>query len=522
MGGEAAPEAMAPDTSAGELNLSPFEREQYQRIYGAVPSTEAQLSALTRNSDSVARAGAAPGLMPAPAISPNDKTVSDEQASQSEAASAMGVPQLAEPGQPAQAPESEAVQKTAQTTPAAPAAPGLKISTGPNLGKELSAANKEGEEAQNQQARTAQAEAAAILQAQQAAEANRVAATQEWNTKWQQNQARADAMARMIENSEIDPNRLYHNMSTGQRLGTAFAMILSGIGSGMTMGRQQNLAVEAMNKAIDQDIDAQKANLGKKQSLLNYYVSQGHDIQSAAQLAKADARDAAAAQLQMVGTKFMGQRALDVAGANIATLHKQAALERQQAFSQGLDNTLKAYQVAQVKQQMQMAPMLRQVTTAAENGAVIPAEGAALLDPKRRVKVPGGWTLANTEKDRDEVAEINQTLSAMRSAIKTVRELSKEKGAGGSTTQEGQLAIVELQNAYQALLGRKNAPRGPQEEQLAKALSNPTTFWKTSAGINKLMNQMENIAKKHAAAAYAARLVGGLQAARGLVQEPEG
>jgi hypothetical protein len=46
-------------------------------------------------------------------------------------------------------------------------------------------------------------------------------------------------------------------------------MILSGIGAGLTHG--PNLAAQFITKQIDQDIDAQKANLGKKENLLGYF-----------------------------------------------------------------------------------------------------------------------------------------------------------------------------------------------------------------------------------------------------------
>lgn len=430
-------------------------------------------------------------------------------------------------GPPPSAPMAPAQAETAQPPPATeapataaapqgaqlPAAPALRIPSGPNTGKDLAAAEGDAEAAQLQQAKTAQSLAATQMQAQQAALDEQARVAKQWNSRWQESQSRAEALANQIANGQVDPNHLWGSMNTGQMLGTSFAMILSGIGSGMTMGRQQNMAVDFVQKAIDRDIEAQKINLDTKKSLLSHYVQQGHDIQEAGRLARADALDAAAGQLRMVGTKYAGQQAADAAQANIAVLHRQAALERQQVYAQGMDNQLKALQVMQAKQALQMAPLQREIAMKSEMGAVFPKEAAYLMDEKRRVVGKNGVTYATSPESKKEIEELRQAYSSGMSAIDRYEKLGGSLGLGGSTSDEGLAAQQDALNAYQAILGRSNAPRGEQEKNLEKAFPNPTSPKITKEGVRDLAKRYRQIMASHMAAANASRLQGGSAAA---------
>ncbi len=60
---------------------------------------------------------------------------------------------------------------------------------------------------------------------------------------------------------KLDPNRIWSNASTGDRLLAGFAMALGAVGQAGAGG--PNMAIEAMDKAINRDIDAQKVNMDK-------------------------------------------------------------------------------------------------------------------------------------------------------------------------------------------------------------------------------------------------------------------
>lgn len=84
-----------------------------------------------------------------------------------------------------------------------------------------------------------------------------------------------------VTSATIDPNRYVHNMGTGNKI---LAAIMMGIGgAGAATARQPNIAYEAMQKAISDDIDAQKADLGKKKSLLSVNMQKYGNLDRATQ-----------------------------------------------------------------------------------------------------------------------------------------------------------------------------------------------------------------------------------------------
>jgi hypothetical protein len=61
----------------------------------------------------------------------------------------------------------------------------------------------------------------------------------------------------------VDSGRLWNNKSTGDKIMTGFAVILGGLGG--TLARDgTNVGLDLVEKAIDRDIDEQKANIAKK------------------------------------------------------------------------------------------------------------------------------------------------------------------------------------------------------------------------------------------------------------------
>ena len=82
---------------------------------------------------------------------------------------------------------------------------------------------------------------------------------------FKKNQESHLAFAQAILNGKIDPDRYVRNMDTGSRIASGIAMIISGIGSGLT--GQPNYAIQHLEKAIDRDIDAQKSDKGDVMNL---------------------------------------------------------------------------------------------------------------------------------------------------------------------------------------------------------------------------------------------------------------
>lgn len=88
-----------------------------------------------------------------------------------------------------------------------------------------------------------------------------------------------------IQNSKIKADNYMESKSTGSKVATAIGLILGGMGGGLL--RQENPALKFLNNNIDRDIDAQKQNLDKKNTVLSAYLHQTKDLTEATAMTKA-------------------------------------------------------------------------------------------------------------------------------------------------------------------------------------------------------------------------------------------
>lgn len=80
-----------------------------------------------------------------------------------------------------------------------------------------------------------------------------------------QQQTKSDQLLQAAQSGKVDPSALFANRSTSTKITNILGLILGGMGAGGTGGR--NLALDALNRSIEQDVDAQKANIGNKMNL---------------------------------------------------------------------------------------------------------------------------------------------------------------------------------------------------------------------------------------------------------------
>ncbi len=121
---------------------------------------------------------------------------------------------------------------------------------------------------------------------------------------WNQ-QVDNENLSQEVANAKVDPKRLFHNMSTGQKIFSMIGVVLGGIGAGMTHG--PNLGLQVIQKAIDDDIDAQKADLGKKQSLLSNNLQKYRDMKTAEQATALQMNSIVQGQIAATSAKYGGQ-----------------------------------------------------------------------------------------------------------------------------------------------------------------------------------------------------------------------
>lgn len=126
----------------------------------------------------------------------------------------------------------------------------------------------------------------------------------------------SDVVAHDIANFKIDPRRYYNNMSTGQKIGSAIAAIVSGIGAGAS--GTQNMALQHIHNAIQQDIESQKMDLGKKESLLSYNLAKYKDMKTSLLATASQMNAIAQGQIAANSARYGG---LAAQGASMAALN---------------------------------------------------------------------------------------------------------------------------------------------------------------------------------------------------------
>ena len=131
-----------------------------------------------------------------------------------------------------------------------------------------------------------------------------------------------------VENGHINPDHFLQNRSTGSKVASAIGLILGGIGGGIT--HSDNPALTFLNTQIANDIDAQKAELGSKESLLSANMKQYGDLHTAMAATRMQMADYYAAKMKMAAAS--SGSAMAKARSDLATgqLQQKYAPEAQQ------------------------------------------------------------------------------------------------------------------------------------------------------------------------------------------------
>lgn len=82
---------------------------------------------------------------------------------------------------------------------------------------------------------------------------------------FQEYQDQDKQLMQAYQSKSIDPDRYWHNMSTGSKIVAALGMIVSGAGAGVR--GQSNMAYDILNKGVERDIEAQKMDQSQSMNL---------------------------------------------------------------------------------------------------------------------------------------------------------------------------------------------------------------------------------------------------------------
>jgi hypothetical protein len=228
--------------------------------------------------------------------------------------------------------------------------------------------------------------------------------------------------------NKIDPNRVWKNASTGNKIMAGLGLFLSGMGSGIT--GQQNGALTLLQKKMDQDIEAQKANKDGDRSLFQMNMEKYKNAQMAEEATRLQMNTSLNAQLESIKASTGSLQAKS----NAQILQGQLQM-----------------QMAQQKHQLAMMQMQAGVYGGGngQGGVQIGKEPPALLlDDKYRAKrVPIGGVAyqAPNEKTADEMRKMEGAYQPIVDDIKLLQNLGKGAAIPGSSeNQRAQAAMGRI------------------------------------------------------------------------------
>lgn len=266
-----------------------------------------------------------------------------------------------------------------------------------------------------------------------------------------------------IKNQHIDPNRFVNNMSTSSKISTALGLIASGMGS--AMAHQENLAAKFLTQQIDNDINAQKSELGKKENLLSANFRQFGNMRDAMDMTRVMQSDILGNQL------------------------KQAAAQQQSPMAKA--NLLKALGQLEI----QSAPIVSQMAmrktllSGASKGQIAPESVIRMVVPDHEQ--------AGATKELKEAQTSYKARDNVLSAFDKIAEINTLSNRALSPFQSTR-QIAALRDPVVASLSKETAGRFTEQDAhmlatlFPQAGDTPETLIMKRGQTNKLINEKLN------------------------------
>ncbi|MEZ0208559.1 MAG: hypothetical protein ACAH17_00075 [Candidatus Paceibacterota bacterium] len=302
--------------------------------------------------------------------------------------------------------------------------------------------------------------------------------------------------------AKIDKDRLWSNMGTGQKILAGIALMLGGATGGAT--GKSNMAMDVINKAIDRDIEEQKANIqtdveskkmksqnlrdqaGLQQNMLsNLRAKFGNDLQAESAL-----RILMAQQTQ---NKF----AQIAAGTNSKVVKENANIAIAQ-FEREKQVAAQAFK-AQVAQQKLLQNMGNQDLSNLNPAqmAMLPEDIRKQVESSRERSVPG---FIGQTKDKEAATAFQKEAAGSVGAIEAVKQLQAfTKGGMNWSPEKRAQAATQLQLVIGKLREPLLGPGTMQEKEydrLMEAIGNPDAWFSYGnaqrARLNLILKNLEN------------------------------
>lgn len=281
-----------------------------------------------------------------------------------------------------------------------------------------------------------------------------------------------------LNKQNIDPNRLWNNTSTGNKVLAGIGVLLSGIGSGL--GHTENLAIKVIDNAINHDLDAQKNDQSKTMNLWKM----NREVLGSDMAANLVTRNQLITAAQFQATKAANSFKSAQAQGNLTLLQAQAEQEK-------ANNRAKLAILSNFNQARSGAE--------GEDSFLNKMESIKQLDPKLaqdaiKNYIPGVGTtkVAPTDKDRETLATSNATVNGLTELQALATHGPTIPGSQADLVNKTKMTALELEmkNAYQlGVLSQSDL------DMLEKLVANPGSI-RTDAAIAQLEATKKSIATK--------------------------
>lgn len=362
---------------------------------------------------------------------------------------AMREPQQAPlPAQEPQ-PKQQAASQAAAPSPATPA------SQGDSLLKAF-----------DQQAK----EQAKILQQ---AEAEKAQLAYNYKQDYDRLKATRDAVFQEYKEGKIDPNNYWNSKDTGSKVATIIGLLVSGFS-----GSDQ--ASKFVDDQITRDIDAQKANLGKKQSLLEFNLKEFGNLRDATEMTRLMQMDKIKDQLSMAAAKVGDP------------VQKAKLLE---------DVTRYDMMIQDRAQKTAAARAISQAMTTAKQDpskAAAVTDAVSQFDPKAGEELRGrlvpGMGFANTPQGAIKVADAVANNEKTQGGIKRLLEINKMPSKNWNPTLWAEASTIqaEMMGPLRSVMGLGTLSEG--DKKLLESMVKDPTAWTSLSSSNKA--SLETLSKR--------------------------
>lgn len=277
-----------------------------------------------------------------------------------------------------------------------------------------------------------------------------------------------------VQNQHIDPDHLWNSKSDAGRAATIIGIMLAGF----SPTANPNAAVQELDKAIDRDIDAQKAELGKKNSLLSANMQHFKDLGQAIEMTRAMQAGAVSEKMKAAAAK---------AGDPVAKAKMLEDITKYDAAIQA--------RVDKVAQQKALSNALAVAKKDPSKTQAV-TEAVSAADPKagedlRERATPYGF--ANTKEGGKTVREAYAANEKTASGLKRLLEINAIPGKSLSPTLRAEADTIqsELKGPMRTIMGLGTLSEGDMR-LLDSMLRNPTAILSLSSTNKKSLETLSS------------------------------